>query len=491
MSFHLPIILLLLFLTGCLSPPPSSCIEQWSCTQWNMCQNGSQIRTCYDQSNCGTTLNQPPTTKTCEGPAQPFCGDGFCNGSEACGTCTLDCGSCPVETSCGNENGVCDAGETTLSCTQECPLNIAPKELWMHPNKWDDSWVGNESQWDTVVNSLDVFGVFFAQVNNSSTFSKSLLKEKNIRVNVEVGGLRPFQCDGTAFFETIDKPVYDKLVAGGHDDFVASMDAPFTYTANDGFHAQCAQLFANGNMDKFSASGCDPYTTMSCNLSVSQVVDEVVEYLALFHENYPNAQIGWIEPLPLLRFANYTSDSSPAGKPYPDFKQIVDTLTQKINAHNAVHEKDIVLRFFHSDWYFTGMIVPTIQKTYDAWDKHLAISDYLRQKGFRFGILMNDYREQLPSQDLKNKTFYEGVLNYYDCWHTKGGTFDDVVVESWVGDHPSNGVPEEQKYTFTNVMYQLIERLDNPNFNPTCNEQKIIDEIINMPMGGTTDEGDR
>ncbi len=361
---------------------------------------------------------------------------------------------------------------------------LGKQVLWMHPNKYDDSWVNDASQWDTVADALDVFGFFFIQVDkaNGDAFEKKLLKQKGIRISIEVGGLRPFQCDGTTFFNQIDKPVFDKLVNGGHKNFIVSLDAPFTYTVQDGFHSQCAQLFASGDNAKFSASGCDPKTTMQCSYTVSQVADELIEYLALFAKNYPHAEIGWIEPLPLLRFSSYPSEKPPIdGKSFPDFKQIVDVLMQKIAAYNAANDPDIKLSFFHSDSYFTGMMVPIIQNTYDSWAKHIAASNYLRTKGLRFGILLNDYRKTLPTQAEKDKAFSEGVLNYYDCWHAKGGTLDDVVVESWVGDHPSLGVPEEKTYTFTNLMTKLIQRMLDQNYAPKCDAQKIIQDILDMP----------
>ena len=129
------------------------------------------------------------------------------------------------------------------------------------------------------------------------------------------------------------------------------------------------------------------------------------------------------------------------------------------------------------------MMVPIIQDTYDSWAKHIAVSSYIRKKGLRFGILLNDYDKTAPTQAAKDKIFFEGVLNYYDCWHAKGGILDDVVVESWVGDHPSLGVPEEQAYTFTNLMTNLIQRMLDKNYTPKCDTQKIIQDILNRPKG--------
>ncbi|MFH1256897.1 MAG: PKD domain-containing protein [Candidatus Diapherotrites archaeon] len=46
----------------------SSCTENWSCTQWSSCSNGTQTRTCTDSAGCGTTTNKPAETQSCSLP---------------------------------------------------------------------------------------------------------------------------------------------------------------------------------------------------------------------------------------------------------------------------------------------------------------------------------------------------------------------------------------------------------------------------------------
>jgi hypothetical protein len=345
----------------------------------------------------------------------------------------------------------------------------------MHPNHYSNHADGTTimdtpQQWDTTLNNLDVFGVFGATVG--SGFSLPLLQQKNVKVNVEVGGLRSFECDGTNFFTNIDSPIFDNLVAGGHPDFVASLDSPFGYTVENGFWDQCEiayQNFGAGTGPDPETLGCTPQAP-ACNYTIDQVSDELVKYLSLFHQKYPQAQIGWIEAQPLLNFDGMGSAPPVIGGiPYPDFKLIADSLTGKIAQYNATHPSNqISLRFFHSDSYATGMVALMIY--YDTWGKHKAMANYVKSKGMRFGILMNDY-DGLPTtapQSEKDKFFTENTLLYYDCWLAKGGPLDDIVVESWVGTYPDSTTPEEQPYTFTNVMYELITRLNDPSYVPTC-----------------------
>lgn len=46
---------------------PSICNENWSCTDWSVCSNSQQTRSCTDANNCGTTTNKPVESQSCIG----------------------------------------------------------------------------------------------------------------------------------------------------------------------------------------------------------------------------------------------------------------------------------------------------------------------------------------------------------------------------------------------------------------------------------------
>lgn len=52
----------------------------------------------------------------------PRCGDGMCNGSETCMTCSDDCGACPAR--CGD--GACNGTEVCSTCAEDCGQCAAP-----------------------------------------------------------------------------------------------------------------------------------------------------------------------------------------------------------------------------------------------------------------------------------------------------------------------------------------------------------------------------
>ena len=43
----------------------SLCIENWDCTDWDVCKEGKQTRTCNDINNCGTTILKPSLEREC------------------------------------------------------------------------------------------------------------------------------------------------------------------------------------------------------------------------------------------------------------------------------------------------------------------------------------------------------------------------------------------------------------------------------------------
>lgn len=52
--------------SGSGSSSGGSCKENWECSEWPVCQNKSQFRTCYDKNNCKTEFNKPIESKDCE-----------------------------------------------------------------------------------------------------------------------------------------------------------------------------------------------------------------------------------------------------------------------------------------------------------------------------------------------------------------------------------------------------------------------------------------
>ena len=70
----------------------TACTEDWTCTDWSECLDGTQTRTCTDNNNCGTEDNKPAETRDCvqTQPAEsvPTVTEGGSNLGIAAGTST-------------------------------------------------------------------------------------------------------------------------------------------------------------------------------------------------------------------------------------------------------------------------------------------------------------------------------------------------------------------------------------------------------------------
>ena len=70
---------------------------------------------CNGAETCGTCSIDCGVCPIPDAGTGPRCGDGLCNGAESCGTCASDCGACRV---CGD--GMCTGGETCGTCALDC-----------------------------------------------------------------------------------------------------------------------------------------------------------------------------------------------------------------------------------------------------------------------------------------------------------------------------------------------------------------------------------
>ena len=89
----------------------SSCAENWSCGNWSACTNDTKTRTCTDLNSCGTIINKPNTTQSCQQCSPNWnCTDwSSCSDNEQIRTCT-------DTNNCGNVTGKSPEWQ---QCTQQ------------------------------------------------------------------------------------------------------------------------------------------------------------------------------------------------------------------------------------------------------------------------------------------------------------------------------------------------------------------------------------
>lgn len=371
----------------------------------------------------------------------------------------------------------------SIGCTVSTPASVSLPtrctsgncKYWFHPNNGKTKNVTGdplfytyshdgyltEANWSSTVNTIDVFGYFINMLQNAqqSWYDShlKLLNEKGVRVNVEVGGIRkaaqPTDCDpnGTGTYASDKVNVFDKLAAAGSDDFIVSMDNVFSYNVIDGYY------------DKYNPSN-------SCQISASDVSQIMVNYINALQNDFPEAEIGWVEAIPLFAFGAFPSETPSSTPPDPDLQSLADTFFTTAQAQGAV------LDFFHVDQTFTAFLVSGLTNTNPPdgpYQKMKAVQQYMRNKSVRFGILLNADSKNVSGDPTGNlpqnqQIFYDLTIGYYDCIvsHPSNIRLDDIMVESWY-PYPYYTVLESTAYTSSNVMLGLIATATAPTH--TCN----------------------
>lgn len=84
---------------------------------------------CYGEDGCacadGSIVNY---NQYCEDPDPNSCGNGLCDGSESCGDCPTDCGTCSDWPVCGD--AMCTGFESCLSCQTDCGSCVLESGGW-------------------------------------------------------------------------------------------------------------------------------------------------------------------------------------------------------------------------------------------------------------------------------------------------------------------------------------------------------------------------
>lgn len=145
----------------------TSCLSQWGCNDWNVCQNtkrslelglisgddyreitescaakgfdeskcGFQTRSCYDNAFCNSTIRMPASMQFCDYTINPSCYDGIKNCHD--GTCELliDCGGpCNLCPSCSDKTQ--NQGELGVDCGGPCPFQCPAETPFLGISFW-------------------------------------------------------------------------------------------------------------------------------------------------------------------------------------------------------------------------------------------------------------------------------------------------------------------------------------------------------------------
>jgi len=334
------------------------------------------------------------------------------------------------------------------------PLSEEGQLLWMHPNNkgWKALKENKPEEWDTTLENIDGFGIFIGDLYNSDqetvTNALKILKDRGIRLQVEAGGLRQNACTGKEMAK-IERVAFEKVQKAGIEAFVVLMDSPFDYTHKDA------------------------YWNNLCNHNNEELAYEMAQYMKAIKEEFSHVDFYWKESLGFYAVGSL--------KPNGEVNTgNLETLIPFV--FNEVEKYGVSISGFSAD---NDLLVVTNNQWGEGWEKLLAVQRIVQDEGKRFSILLNYRGDKCPDcingGYATNEEFYKATLAYYDCFVSQGGMVDDIYPESW-WQHPDSVTPEEEDYTFANLMLGFMDRLNDQTYSPTCD---FVNNVIIAEKWGT------
>ena len=338
----------------------------------------------------------------------------------------------------------------TLTNTMLAALSILESEPtasefrfanWMHPNgAGGKAAMFNETeQWDETLAGIDAFGFFIAEVANVRTNLTPIvdvLRAHDVDIVVEgrgtlnFGGCNDQNGEKSAAIELAKiERIYE---AGGELDYF-TMDGPISRVIE-------------GGRDN------------NCGFTLNQSVDELVDYMQTMHAAHPDIGIGL-----LVNFPNWAYGGNEAyqcnNTNWGNGIDYHDVLEAAIAAVAAAGEE---FAYFIADnpWGYASGTHDSVcshdVSEIDWFGQILALETQVKSHGIPFGLT---YNSELGGNS-DNTTFYNQTLEYILAYQAYGGSPDIRNVESWY-EYPTENRPEEEKYTFTNLMLAALAILEN------------------------------
>jgi hypothetical protein len=271
------------------------------------------------------------------------------------------------------------------------------RELMAHPEQWEQTRA-----------SIDVIGYADHALNREFTDGElkaffPMLKQWKIGFGLEVGAVKPWGKTGAKVFE-IDQKLWQRFERLGASIQAIAMDEPLCCCRKD-LHES------------------DEYA-----------VRETASFIALVRKNYPNVQIGEIEPYPYI--------------PLDDQFRWIDALQQRLA---DLHVRG--LDFYRLDVNWAEFTV------FDrgSWPEVRKIERYCRQHKLPFSLIYwaSGYPGVAKRGLASDATWYVGVMQQGYDYAIVDGKPDQYVVQSWI-DAPARSLPEAGEFTFTRSVRDFL-----------------------------------
>jgi len=289
---------------------------------------------------------------------------------------------------------------------QEPPSVVALRDFYLHPDDWKQTRAAMTAK------TVGVFGSTTHKMNKAFSPDEmrrfgQMLKEWNIKFAIEiesVQGLPNWKTGQEAFDRQYQE--WDKLQANGLPIYSFAMDEPY-----------CKEVSIK-------------------HLPREEAIRETANFIALVRKHYPDAQIGDVEPYPVLT--------------RPELVSWVKDLQAKLREMNVRG-----LDFFRIDYDWTHVILGDRGSWQEV--KHIEVA--CRDNGVPFSLVYwappyGYYQKMgIPDDDI----WYNFVIFQGYAYALVNGSPDQYVLESWIGT-PSTGTPETSPNSFSRSVLDFCNK---------------------------------
>ena len=348
-----------------------------------------------------------------------------------------------------------DSDQELTSSDQDSTKLPNPKKAIVALGKGNPWQLVDTTQWNKGYNNIDVFKFYINDIvdeayslQEKQDFIK-VLKDKNIKIAVELGGLL------STFHDKGDQVA----------EFSFNKDGLFiqhlvTTVEEGGLGGYVDILEFDGPIHRILyPNKIAPSTVQNLDLAVS----EFVEVIDLWREKFPNVEVNYVPSFPNWgwkgepAYTNHSYAQQEFG--FGDMHIWVSKLIQeastkgtKINGLTLANGYDFVIGQKPSNQEHAIVGIDWLARIND-------LEATVRNGGWNFNLILNT---QASSNDGTNynEVYYNDILSFVDLYDSSNGKIDTYWIQAWYA-FPSEWLPETQDYTMTNATKAVLEKVKN------------------------------
>jgi hypothetical protein len=190
----------------------------------------------------------------------------------------------------------------------------------------------------------------------------------------------------------------------------------------------------------------------NCRFTFEEAAEQLSIYIIALRTQFPKVKFGIYEPL-----RKYSMGNSPhfeGSHHYGEFDLIFDRVFDVLESH------DESIDYFHM---YSPNDMELFFPQYAAWvyGKIIGIGDYLRSRGIRYGVI---YFSQQGGEE-SDARFFEDILHMKELIIRSNRDHDDYVLQSFL-EIPNKCLPEDEPYTYTNLINEFGRLSSAPTITP-------------------------